>query len=267
MSEEKFAFVLMHFEPKLTEIYNLVVKPVVEGKGLRCVRANDYKTNRMIMKEIWDSICQSQVVIADMTGLNPNVMYELGISHTLGKETIMIIQENVSENQKFPFDMAHIRRIQYRNDITEFPRLKNELSDTLDFVLKEVEKNTRIAEQTEEVGEGEIEEAEPEDVLLHSLIVDKRENINELAVTIHSLDFRDNGTEVFISIENETDKETTLLTFDCYAIQGKKQYRFHYPARIANHIPPGVIEQGSISFDPIDPSPNKIGRASCRERV
>lgn len=116
----------MPFEDELTTIYEAVVKPVVESKGLVCQRAADYRTNKEIMKEIWTAICQSQVVIAEMTGLNPNVMYELGISHTVGRETIMMTQ-NLGKNQEFHFDMAHIRRIQYQNTVAGYPRLKDDL--------------------------------------------------------------------------------------------------------------------------------------------
>jgi hypothetical protein len=84
----------MPFEPGLTGIYDSIIKPVVESKGLNCKRADDYKTNTSIMRDIWNAICQSKVVIAEMTGFNANVMYELGISHTVGKETIMMMQRN-----------------------------------------------------------------------------------------------------------------------------------------------------------------------------
>jgi len=86
------------------------------------------------MKDIWSAICQSQVVIAEMTGFNPNVMYELGISHTVGKETIMMTK-NLTEDQKFPFDMAHIRRIQYEDSVEGYPKLRSDLSRTLDYAL------------------------------------------------------------------------------------------------------------------------------------
>ena len=75
----------MPFEDNLTRIYDTIVKPAVNSKGLECRRANDYKTNKEIMKDIWNGICHSQLVVAEMTGFNPNVMYELGISHTVGK--------------------------------------------------------------------------------------------------------------------------------------------------------------------------------------
>ena len=72
-------------------------------------------------------------MIADLSGLNPNVMYELGIAHTIGKETILIYQRG--GEVKFPFDLAHIRRIEYTNDALGGKNLVEELRATLTSVL------------------------------------------------------------------------------------------------------------------------------------
>jgi hypothetical protein len=60
-TQEEFAFVLRPFERKYGTIYNTVIKPTVVSKGLECRRADDYKTNKAIMIDIWKAICQSQV--------------------------------------------------------------------------------------------------------------------------------------------------------------------------------------------------------------
>ncbi|MGB6673509.1 MAG: hypothetical protein WBE34_13845 [Candidatus Nitrosopolaris sp.] len=91
------------------KIYKNIVKPTIVSKGLECLRADDYETNEAVMKVIWKAICQAQVVVAEMTGLNPNVMYELGISHTYWTPTIMMVQP--SRRVKFPFDISQIREL------------------------------------------------------------------------------------------------------------------------------------------------------------
>lgn len=132
----RLAFVLMPFTDSLTEIYQSLIKPTVENGrfGLVCRRADDIKSNRAIIQDIWKSICEARVVIADMTNLNPNVMYELGIAHTLGKETILLYQRSETEF-KFPFDLAHIRRIEYENTVPGARALELELSLTLQNIL------------------------------------------------------------------------------------------------------------------------------------
>jgi hypothetical protein len=134
--DERLAFVLMPFTDELTKIYHAFIKPTVELPqfNLVCKRADDIKSNRVIIQDIWKSICEARIVIADISELNPNVMYELGITHTLGKETVLIYQRSEKEI-KFPFDLAHIRRIEYENSATGGQKLKEGLEKTLEHVL------------------------------------------------------------------------------------------------------------------------------------
>lgn len=133
--DPRLAFVLMPFRDELTEIYNTLVKPTIEQEqfGLVCKRADDIKSNRAIIQDIWKSICEARMIIADLTGLNPNVMYELGVGHTLGKETIIIYRKD--EDIQFPFDLAHIRRIEYENTPVGGANLVSELEATLHAIL------------------------------------------------------------------------------------------------------------------------------------
>lgn len=134
--DKRLAFVLMPFAEDLTRIYTSIIKTTVEATGLVCHLADDFKTNKAIIQDIWKAICESRVVIADLTDLNPNVMYELGIAHTVGKETILIYQRGRGKDPKFPFDLAHIRRIEYEDSATGGKKLENDLSDTLNSILK-----------------------------------------------------------------------------------------------------------------------------------
>ena len=134
--DPRLAFVLMPYDPELTEIYTTLIKPTVEGAGLDlvCRRADDIKSNRAVMQDIWKSICEARLIIADLTGLNPNVMYELGVAHTLGKETLLIYRRD--SQIKFPFDLAHIRRIEYDNSPVGGADLQTQLRDTLSSLLR-----------------------------------------------------------------------------------------------------------------------------------
>ena len=131
----QLAFVLMPFTDELTEIYTTLIKPTAENSdfSLICKRADDIKSNRVIMQDIWKSICEARLIIADLTGLNPNVMYELGVAHTLGKETLIIYRKD--ENHKFPFDLAHIRRIEYENTPVGGTKLVSELTSTIRAIV------------------------------------------------------------------------------------------------------------------------------------
>ena len=138
--DPRLTFVLMPFTDELTQIYNTFIKPTVEDPkfGLVCRRADDVKSNRAIIQDIWKSVCEARLIIADLSGLNPNVMYELGMAHTLGKETILIYQRG--GEIKFPFDLSHIRRIEYDNNAVGGQKLRDELAGTIQAVLAPVVK-------------------------------------------------------------------------------------------------------------------------------
>lgn len=125
-------FVLMPFaqEMDLQRVYLNHVKPTVEGCGLRCIRANDIYGVSGIMQSIWEAINSSRVIIAEMTGKNPNVFYEPGIAHTIGKPVIMITQSI----DDVPFDLKHLRCIEYEYK----PHTINILTDTLVKTLNDV---------------------------------------------------------------------------------------------------------------------------------
>jgi len=136
--DNSLVFVLMPFDDDLTEIYKNIVKPSIEtpGYNLKCKRADDFKTNKIIMQDIWKAICESKIIIADLTRLNANVMYELGIAHTIGKETILIYQSGDKDDIKFPFDLAHIRRIEYENSAIGGRKLESELKATIESIIR-----------------------------------------------------------------------------------------------------------------------------------
>lgn len=133
--QEKLVFVLMPFEQELTNIYHAFIKQTIESKNLVCRRADDIYSNDAIINDIWKSICEARFIVADISRLNPNVMYELGMAHAIGKETILIRQRDGS---KHPFDVAHIRIIEYENTAVGGPELKRQLDGVVDRVLEKL---------------------------------------------------------------------------------------------------------------------------------
>ena len=82
---EKFCFVLMPFLDELKPVYEDHIKPTLVSLGFSCERADSIFDNKPVMESIWENILKARIVIADLTGKNPNVFYEIGICHTLGK--------------------------------------------------------------------------------------------------------------------------------------------------------------------------------------
>jgi hypothetical protein len=121
-------FVLMPFKPELQPVYDDHIKTACIKVGLSCRRADDFFRVGQIMNDIWAAISLANWIIADCTGRNPNVFYEMAIAHTLGKRVILITQD---END-VPFDIRHIRFFKY-----EFtPRGMKKLEEVLVATLK-----------------------------------------------------------------------------------------------------------------------------------
>jgi len=119
-------FVLMPFKKNLEPVYKKIKEVVVLEHGLSCIRADDIYSTGIIIEEIWDKIQEAQVIIADATGRNPNVFYEIGLAHAIGKEVIIITQTM----DDVPFDLRHRRVIIY--DLGNLEEFGIKLSKTVD---------------------------------------------------------------------------------------------------------------------------------------
>jgi hypothetical protein len=103
--------VMMPFAPQFDELYSTLVE-TCEFLGLRCQRADDIWLNDAVIEDVVHLIATSRYVIADLSGRNANVFYEVGIAHTLGKDVILITQSH----DDIPFDLRHLRYVHYLNN-------------------------------------------------------------------------------------------------------------------------------------------------------
>lgn len=122
--DRRLCFVLMPFsETWSDEIYKLI-RATIESLGYQCLRA-DNLSGPIIIEDIWTKINQAGLVIADVTGKNPNVMYEVGIAHTVGRPTILLTQDI----KEVPFDFTHLRHIEYKNSVSSANAFKRKLKE------------------------------------------------------------------------------------------------------------------------------------------
>ncbi|MBN8491702.1 MAG: hypothetical protein J0M00_09800 [Burkholderiales bacterium] len=128
-TEDGLCFVIMPLNEELEEIYERVLKPVVSSEPvlMQCVRGDEVFSNKPIMGDVWESIQKAEIIIADLTGKNPNVMYELGLAHALWKKVILIAQ-SVDD---LPFDLRHLRTIIYRHTLRGTEKLAADLATAI----------------------------------------------------------------------------------------------------------------------------------------
>ncbi len=76
-------FVLIPFKPPFDSYYEEIIRPAAKSVGIEVRKSDEIYSTSPIIQDIWNQIWASTVVIADVTGKNPNVNYELGICHAL----------------------------------------------------------------------------------------------------------------------------------------------------------------------------------------
>ena len=126
-------FVIIPFRDQFFEIYDDHLEPVVNELGLKCKKADDIFTSRNIVEDIWTNIAKSRLIIADLSNRNPNVFYEIGIAHAIGKDVVLI----TDKDDDVPFDVSHIRFFKYKFT----PRGMKDFEDKLRTIIKETLKS------------------------------------------------------------------------------------------------------------------------------
>jgi len=115
--------VLMPFA--LDDVYETIMAAVTGGEiCFHCTRADEFLRGGRVMSDILEAIARAEIVLADLTTANPNVMYELGIAHTVKdpQKVIIITQERLED---LPFDVKDLRVLRY--DASDADGLKRAL--------------------------------------------------------------------------------------------------------------------------------------------
>lgn len=122
-------FVIMPFIEEILALYDKV-KSDFENE-FTFTNAGDLDNQQNILQDIVEGIYQADIVIADLTGLNPNVFYELGLAHAMNKKVIIITQD-IGE---LPFDIKSYRAIEYSLLFHKLPLFLTEVKKLLDGAM------------------------------------------------------------------------------------------------------------------------------------
>jgi hypothetical protein len=126
----------MPFSSQFRNQWRLAIKPAIENAGLSPRRADDEELGtNIIMRDVTSGIYNASVIVADVTGRNPNVMYELGLAHAAKKPVVILKQES----EDVPFDVSHIRYLDY--DPLDIASLREDLAQRLNSTLTKPEQS------------------------------------------------------------------------------------------------------------------------------
>jgi hypothetical protein len=142
----KRCFVIMPFAKEFNEVYQMIKETIEVDAGFICLRGDDPLAGNLIMEDVLRGIGESEIIIADLTGRNPNVFYELGITHMVKDiSKVILITQDI---ESVPFDLKAFRFIVYNQTIEGIRKLKADLAQAIkevveDTFLFEIKENER----------------------------------------------------------------------------------------------------------------------------
>jgi hypothetical protein len=124
--------VMMPFSLALRPVYECIAEVAIFHR-LECKRADDIWEHSTVIQDVFSLIYRSYIVVCDFSGRNPNVFYEAGIAHALGKHVIPIAQTI----EDIPFDLRHHRTLTYLNNQEGRAAMQATLSERIAHLLSQ----------------------------------------------------------------------------------------------------------------------------------
>lgn len=183
---EKTAFIVMPIGPRDSDIrrssegiYQAVIKPILEELGYRPFAAHEIDDTGSINKQIIERLLNDELVIANLTGLNPNVMYELAVRHATGKPIVAVCQEGTT----LPFDLYDERTIFYEDDMKGVIEMKQPFKRMVNKCLE----NTKIDNPiyrvaTDNLIEENIKKSNPQDLSIYTKLTELESMIRNISM-------------------------------------------------------------------------------------
>lgn len=186
---------------KLEGLKENVLVPVLDDLGFELDVAHTIDSPGSINDQIFERIVNSELVIVNLTGLNPNVMYELAVRHSFGKPCVMICETDT----KLPFDLLAERTIFFEDTIKGAGELKADLYKKIQSAIESGNDNpvTRAVTKAA-ILEGNSSETEPLKLILSEL--------NLLGKRLDNLEIKNNSDySIFANkFQNVNDKPDLL---------------------------------------------------------
>lgn len=146
-------FVLMPFGRKtiasgetvdFDAVYRNIIVPAIEAAGMTTIRADEERVGGLIHKPMYERLILCDFAVADLTGANANVFYELGLRHGIRPATTVLM---TAEPAALPFDVKPLRTLPYQLDAQGRPKAMKKQRDALTRLLRAARDQQGVAVQ------------------------------------------------------------------------------------------------------------------------
>lgn len=191
---KKTCFVITPIGPDTSDIRRAtdgllaaVLRPALEERDFEVIAAHEIADPGSITNQVMDLILNADLVVANLTGLNANVMYELGVRHATRKPVVTVAEVSTV----LPFDVAPERMIPYRNDLMGSVELRERLVAAVEAAMRDPEPDNPVYRAAESRVMRDVAKSDPQEYILERL--DRMETrLQRLVVTRPAVAARDN---------------------------------------------------------------------------
>lgn len=209
MADRKTCFVIMPYGKKTDNnnqeidfdyVYTEIIQEPVEQAGLNCIRCDELEEAGLIHDDMFAYIASAEVAIVDITALNANVFYELGVRHALKKAVTIIIRK---QDSAIPFNIQGLRIIEYPDATGGYRAVREKIRHFIENGLKSTETDSPIQPILEKLAGQEAEPDKSHPISELKSYTHKIEGNQDRQIEIRTGDIRKwRGVDVWVNSEN-----------------------------------------------------------------
>jgi len=205
-----------------------ILSEAIESAGYSASLVSDADDSGIIQKRIVQNIYDNEIVVCDVSGKNPNVMFELGMRLAFDKPTIIVIDDKTN----YSFDTAPIEHLSYPRDLRYYSilKFKEKLRDKITATIKKSKEDPHYTTFLKHFGEFEIAHVEKKEGSLNDVVLSRlddithqisalqRRSIGEKRVIIHREDLNDQKVKARDIIRNSVERYCRMNNVDKTAL-------------------------------------------------